>query len=148
MYKHILVPYDGSALSDRAIAESIALAKHSGGKITLVNVVGPYHVPVPGDHTSDAIKEIERRFLVELEKRAGEMLDQARKRVTDAGATCETVVCSGLHPHEEIIATAKRCACDLILMASHGRRGIQGLLLGSETIKVLTHCSIPVLVVR
>ena len=148
MYKHVLVPCDGSPLSDRAISESIALAKHAGAKITLVNVVAPYHVPVPGDHTSDAIKEIERQYLVELEKRAGDMLGKARDRVMSAGVTCETVVCSGLHPHEEIIATAKDLACDLILMASHGRRGIQGLLLGSETVKVLTHCSIPVLVVR
>lgn len=148
MYKHILVPYDGTVLSDRAVAESIALAKHGGAKITLVNVVGPYHVPVAGDHTSDAIKEIERRFLVELEDRAVGMLDGVRKRIEDAGVPCDAVVCPGLHPHEEIIQTAKRCTCDLILMASHGRRGIQGLLLGSETVKVLTHCAIPVLVVR
>ena len=148
MYKHVLVPSDGSPLSDRAISEGIALAKHAGAKITLINVVAPYHVPVAGDHTSDAIKEIERRFLIELEQRAGDMLAKARERVVNAGVACDMVVCAGLHPHEEIIATAKRCACDLILMASHGRRGIQGLLLGSETVKVLTHCSIPVLVVR
>jgi nucleotide-binding universal stress UspA family protein len=111
-------------------------------------VVHPYHVPVAGDHTSPAIKEIERQFLEELEKRAGEMLDGARQRAVSAGVQCDAVVRAGLYPYEEIIRMATERKGDLILMASHGRRGFQGLLLGSETVKVLTHCTIPVLVVR
>lgn len=148
MYQHIMLPFDGSPLSDRALAEGVALAKSNGAKITLMHVVHPYHVPVAGDHTSPAIQEIERQFLVELEKRAAEMLESARHRTAAAGVACDSVVQSGLHPYEEIIAAANKRGCDLILMASHGRRGIQGLLLGSETVKVLTHCTIPVLVVR
>jgi nucleotide-binding universal stress UspA family protein len=148
MYKHIMLPYDGSPISERALGEAIALAKHSGGKITLINVVAPYHVPVPGDHTSSAVKELERQFLAELEKRAGEMLEAGQKRATQSGVSCESVVQPGLFPYEEIIEAAKNRKCDLIVMASHGRKGIQGLLIGSETTKVLTHCSIPVLVVR
>jgi nucleotide-binding universal stress UspA family protein len=148
MYKHILLPYDGSPLSDRALAESVALAKHSGAKITLFNVVAPYHVPVSGDHTSSAIKEIERQHQVELDRHAIEMLDKAREHATRAGVTCESIAHPGAYPHEEIIEAARTRNCDLILMASHGRKGLQGLLLGSETVKVLTHCTIPVLVVR
>ena len=148
MYKHILVPYDGSPMSDRAIAESIALAKLAGAKITLVNVVAPYHIPLAGDHSSDPVRAIEHQYLVELEKRAGAMLESVRKRTVDAGVACESVVRSGVHPYEEIIDTAQSSGCDLIVMASHGRRGIRGLLLGSETTKVLTHCSISVLIVR
>ncbi len=148
MYKHILLPYDGSELSDRALGEGIAFAKNAGSKITLMHVITPYHLPVPGDHTSTAIKEIERQFLVELEKRSSEMLDKARQRTVAAGVRCDMLVHPGVQPYEEIIETAKNLSCDLILMASHGRRGFQGLLLGSVTVKVLTHCTIPVLVVR
>lgn len=148
MYKHILVPYDGSPLSDRAVAEAIALARHGGAKLSLLNVIVPYHIPLSGDHSSEPVKEIERRFQAEFEKRAAEMLAHNRQRAQSAGIECQAFVRSGVHPHEEIIQAAKDNDCDLILMASHGRRGIQALLLGSETVKVLTHCSIPVLVVR
>jgi nucleotide-binding universal stress UspA family protein len=148
MYKHILLPYDGSPLSERALSEGIRIAKHAQAKITLLNVVAPYHLPLAGDHTSHAVKEIERQFLAEFEKRASAMLDKARSLAAAAGVDCDSVVHPGLHPYEEIIAQASKRRCDLILMASHGRRGLQGLLLGSETVKVLTHCAIPVLVVR
>jgi nucleotide-binding universal stress UspA family protein len=148
MYKHVMLPYDGSELSDRALTEGIAFAKHSGAKITLMFVVTPYHLPIGGDHGSDMVKEIEHRHAVETEKHANEMLERGRQRASEAGVQCETIVRPGFHPHQEIIKTVGERKCDLILMASHGRRGLQGLLLGSETVKVLTHCSIPVLVVR
>ena len=148
MYKHVMLPYDGSELSDRALNEGIAFAKNTGAKITLMYVVTPYHLPVGGDHGSDMVKEIEHRHAVEIEKQANEMLERGRQRAEAAGVQCETIVRPGFHPHQEIIETGKNRKCDLILMASHGRRGLQGLLLGSETVKVLTHCSIPVLVVR
>jgi len=148
MYKNILLPYDGSELSDRALAEGISFAKSAGSKITLMYVVTPYRVPISGDHNSAAIKEIERRHVAEVEKLASEMLEKARQRVESAGLQCDMVMRPGYHPHEEIIETANNLKCDLVLMASHGRRGLQGLLLGSETVKVLTHCTIPVLVVR
>jgi nucleotide-binding universal stress UspA family protein len=148
MYKNILLPYDGSPLSDRALSEGLAFAKSSGAKLTLFHVVHPYHLPVAGDHSSATIKEIERQYMVELEKRGTEMLDAARQKASAAGIQCESVIQIGPHPYEEIIAAATQRGCDLILMASHGRRGIEGLLLGSETVKVLTHCTVPVLVVR
>jgi nucleotide-binding universal stress UspA family protein len=148
MYKHILLPYDGSELSDRALAEGISFAKSAGSKVTLMHVVTPYRVPISGDHSSSTLKTIEHQHAVEVEKLASEMLEKARRRVDSAGVQCDMVMRPGYHPHEEIIETAKNLNCDLVLMASHGRRGLQGLLLGSETVKVLTHCTIPVLVVR
>ncbi|HTP97293.1 MAG TPA: universal stress protein [Burkholderiales bacterium] len=148
MYTHILMPYDGSPLSDRALSEGIAFAKDADSKITLLHVMGPYHVPGSRAYVSPELKEIERQHLEELKKNVSEMLAKAQQRATAAGVKCDCVVRDGLSPYQEIIAAAKDLGCDLIMMASHGRRGFDGLVLGSETIKVLTHCTIPVLVVR
>ena len=148
MYKHVLMPYDGSPLSERALTEGIAFAKNVGSKITLLHVVAPYHIPVSRGYVSPALKELEAQHLEELRKSAGEMLAKAQQQAIAAGVKCDSALRDGLSPHVEIIAAAKELGCDLIMMASHGRSGLESLLLGSETIKVLTHCSIPVLVVR
>ena len=148
MYKRILVPYDGTQLSDRAVAEAIAFAKNVGSKLILLYVVPPAHVSVGGDHTSPAMREIESQHAEESRKVATAMLERVRQRVADAGVECDVEVRLDASPYEMIIATREDLGCDLIMMASHGRRGLQGLLLGSETVKVLTHCTAPVLVVR
>lgn len=148
MYKQIMLPHDGSQLSDKALTEGIAFAKASGARVTLIRVLAPYHVPGMGTYPTPVLKEIERQHQEELEKGARNMLESAQRRVQSNGVQCDTVLCTGHSPYREIIDQATSRECDLILMASHGRRGVEGLLLGSETVKVLTHSRIPVLVVR
>jgi nucleotide-binding universal stress UspA family protein len=145
MYKHILLPTDGSPLSERAVADGIRLAKALGAKVTAFHVTPLVH-PESENPTAFAaqVREHERR----AEESTRTALGQAEQAARAAG-----VAWSGLHkegdsPWEEIIAAAGAQGCDLIFMASHGRRGVSALVLGSETHKVLTHSKIPVLVVR
>ena len=95
-----------------------------------------------------ALEDLQRRYDKESKARAEKMLSRVGERAGAAGVKFEAVAVSGDVPYEQIIETAKKRKCDLIMMASHGRRGLSGLLLGSETSKVLTHSKIPVLVVR
>jgi len=148
MYKHILMPYDGSPLSDKALAEGIALAKGTDAKITLLYVLTPHHLHVGGGRKVPGLKQLEQQYHDELRNRSEAMLETAKKRATSAAVTCNSLIEEGTDPHEVIIARATRLKCDLILMASHGRKGLEGVLVGSETMKVLTHSKVPVLVVR
>jgi nucleotide-binding universal stress UspA family protein len=145
MFKHILIPTDGSALSRKAIANGVKLAKSLGAKVTglfaappATPVVYKDFVPVgymtPQKH-ADMIEKTAAKYLA--------VIEQAAKK---AGLVCETVHVTNDFPANAILAVAKRKKCDLIFMASHGRRGLAGVLLGSETQKVLTHSKIPVLV--
>ena len=145
MFKHILLPTDGSGLSAAAIKQGVRLAKAIGAKVTGLSVMPFQHtllyemeIPTKGQ-AQDAKRCQERssRYLAVIEKEAQE-----------AGVACDTVYERDDFPYEVIIRVAQRKGCDLIVMASHGRRGVQALLLGSETQKVLTHSKIPVLVVR
>ncbi len=144
MYKHILIPTDGSELSEKAITNGVALAKVLGAEITALTVMEPWSTG--GRPVS---LERPRQF---YEERANECahkyLQFAVRIATRAGAPINTEQVFNDHPYEAIIEAAKAGGCDLILMASHGRRGIKALVLGSETTKVLTHCTIPVLVHR
>lgn len=145
MYKHILIPTDGSPLSEVAIQQGIALAKSIEAKVTGVTVFPPFHaiavVPMMVTDTPD-----EYRKVVET------LGDQYLRVIADAakanGVRCVTIQVEHDHPYQAIIETADKEGCDLIFMASHGRKGVAGLLLGSETTKVLTHSRIPVLVCR
>jgi len=149
MYKHILLPHDGSPLSEKALTEGIRVAKACGAKLTLIHVVAPYHAPGLAMHSSPALREIERQHQEELEKAARVMLESAQRQTRGQGVSaCEFVVSSAVSAAEAIIEQADARGCDLILMASHGRRGVESLLVGSETVKVLTHTKTPVLVVR
>jgi nucleotide-binding universal stress UspA family protein len=148
MYKHILLPHDGSPLSDKALTEGIRVAKASNAKVTLLHVVAPYHAPGLAMHSSPALRAIEHQHQEELEKAARGMLESAQHSVRGQGVSCEFAVISAVSPAESIIDQANARACDLIVMSSHGRRGVEGLLVGSETVKVLTHTKTPVLVVR
>lgn len=148
MYKHIMLPYDGSELSEKALNEGIGLAKSQNAKITLMYVVSPHHLMVGGGRVIPGLKRLEQEYADNIRTEAREMLDAARQRVSAAGLACDILVEDGADAHRSIIEGAKRLKCDLIVMASHGRRGLEGLVVGSQTIKVLTHSTIPVLVVR
>ena len=145
MYKHVLIPTDGSALSETAIRHGMALAKAVGAKVTVLTVSLPFRSfavdPVMVTGTPQHYEE-------ECEALATKALGVATAEAAVAGVSCETLHLTQSQPYQAIIETAQKRGCDLICMASHGRRGVSGLVLGSETNKVLTHSKTPVLVCR
>jgi nucleotide-binding universal stress UspA family protein len=145
MFKHILIPTDGSDLSRKAILYGVQLAKECGAKLTGLTVAEPYQ-PVGMDAVLIPIDEgdYEEQSRVLSEK----AIEQVKMAAQAAGVPCETIREINDQPYRAIIDAAQALGCDLIVMASHGRRGISALLLGSETAKVLTHSTIPVLVYR
>jgi nucleotide-binding universal stress UspA family protein len=148
MFKHILLPTDGSKLSDRAVNRGIEFAEAIGARVTAVHVVPEFRMMADESFVLPTSAELKRRYDKEAKARAQKMLDKIGERAKAAGVKYEGVCMTGDVPYEHIIETAKKKKCDIIMMASHGRRGISGLLLGSEAAKVLTHSKIPVLVVR
>jgi nucleotide-binding universal stress UspA family protein len=149
MYKHILVPTDGSALSDKAAEAAIKLAHLLGARITAFHAMEPY--PLQGAYAAEAsgVAELQPEIFAERsEEYAKRVLDAFRKTATDANVECTTDYVTARSPSQAIVEKARAAKCDLIVMASHGRRGLEGFLLGSETQKVLTHTTIPVLVYR
>ncbi len=148
MYKHILLPTDGSKLSNRAVDHGIALAKAVKAQVTSVHVVPEFRTIADESFVIPMGAELQRRYDKEIAARAEKMVESVAKKAAAAGVKHDAAVVKGQLPYELIIATARKHKCDLIVMASHGRRGVSGLLLGSETAKVLTHSRIPVLVVR
>ena len=145
MYKCILLPTDGTEFCERAIRHGIALAKLVQAKVVGVTVTQPLHSAVP---RSLIPKNLAGVIHGETVKAADEKLAVVERLAREAGVQVETLRQSNDHPWEAIVQTAKDKQCDLIVMASHGRRGVSAVVLGSETQKVLTHSSIPVLVVR
>ena len=151
MYKNILLPVDGSEHSERAIQESVALVKSTGEKVkmTAIHVISHFHLHYQPWATPKSVhNKIEKEHEEEARQFAQEMVAKLVKRVKSQGIDCEGLVVVGDHVYEEIISNAEKRKCDLIVMASHGHKGLNSLLLGSETAKVLTHSKIPVLVVR
>ncbi len=149
MYKHILVPTDGSALSDRAVAAAIKLAKLAGARLTAFHAVEPY--PLQGAYAAEAsgVAELQPEIFAERSQEyAKRVLDAVARAAAAANVQCATQSATCRSASQGIIEKAREENCDLIVMASHGRRGLEGFLLGSETQKVLTHSSIPVLVYR
>jgi nucleotide-binding universal stress UspA family protein len=145
MYKHILIPTDGSGLSQKAVDQGIGLAKALNGKVTAVTVSEPFHIfAVDASMVSDTPDEYKKRTAA----LASKYLQVAKDAATAAGVPCDVVHVEHEHPYEAIIDTARKRGCDAIVMASHGRRGVSAIVLGSETVKVLTHSSTPVVVVR
>ena len=147
MFKHILLPTDGSPVSDKAVRRGIEFAKKIRARVTALHVVPEFKFMADEGITplSPALK---KRFQDEGMARAKAMLEAVAKQARLRGVRCATLCVSSDQPHQEIVATARRKKCDLVMMASHGRRGLSSLLLGSETAKVLTHSKVPVLVVR
>ena len=147
MFKHILVPTDGSTLSLRAAKNAVRLAKVHGARITAFYAAPEYHANIAGDYLPPNFVPLDV-YERQIKKAAEKYLDQIKKLATVGGVACSGLYASSDSPHQAIIAAAKERKCDLIFMASHGRSGIVGLLIGSETNKVLTHCKLPVLVYR
>ena len=149
MYKRILVPTDGSAMSRRAVARAVRLAKEQRARVIGL-WVGPawepnlyaYDRDVPAGFISP------RQHAAHVRKLADRYLAHVKKSTAAAGVSCTCRYAEGAFPYLEIIKAARRNHCDLIVMASHGRRGISRLLLGSVASKVLAHANIPVLICR
>ena len=145
MFKHILVPTDGSPLSERAALGAVQMAKTMSARVTAITVSVPFHVfsadPVMVTDTEDVYREA-------CEKRAAGYLAAVGKAAKAAGVAFDGMHVSAEHPYAAIIEAASQKACDVICMASHGRKGLAALVLGSETVKVLTHSTIPVVVWR
>ena len=145
MFKHILIPTDGSDLSLKAVLYGVKLAKSCGAKVTGLTVAVPYRVVA----VDAVLIPLDEEDYEERSRSASERaLEQVKIAADAAGVTCETVREVHDQPYRAIIDAAQALNCDLIVMASHGRRGISALLLGSETAKVLTHSTVPVLVYR
>ena len=148
MYRHILIPTDGSALAEKAMTHGLALAKSVGAKVTAVIVEAPFSVyAVPESrlhHMSEAFAEHAKQ----IQRHAAKVLNHVAESAQAAGVSCDIAQMEHDHPYKAIIATAVDKGCDLIVMASHGRGGLSAILLGSTTNKVLTHTNIPVLVCR
>ena len=144
MYQHILVPTDGTEITHKAVQAAIGLAQLCGATLSTLAAKEPFPYsaisemqPVPPQEFFDAQERI-------AAARVKTVVDQA----SAAGIVCTGATVEALHPWEAILDHAKTHQCDLIVMASHGRRGLSAILLGSETQRVLTHSSLPVLVIR
>jgi nucleotide-binding universal stress UspA family protein len=146
MFSNILIPTDGSEHSRQAVRAGVELAKIHGARITGVHAIPDYHLLIAYEGAFDPVTE--ERIEEEARERAERYLDFIRKTAQDAGIECDTVCETSDHPYDAILKTAEARGCDLILMTSHGRKGLAAVLLGSETRKVLTHAKVPVLVVR
>jgi nucleotide-binding universal stress UspA family protein len=145
MFKHILLPTDGSAASEDAVRKCMQFAKEIGAKVTGFHVMPEFHVFT---YQAEMLEDTSDEFRKESEAHAQKYLGVVEKFAGEAGVPCKVATAIGDHPHQAIIDAAARHGCDLIVMASHGRKGIKGLLMGSETQKVLTHSQMPVLVYR
>ena len=145
MYANILIPTDGSELAGKAVEHGIALAKRIGAKVTVLTVTPPFHTFTTN---TQMIEDTPARYKARMHEHAEKTLGGVANKAQAAGVPCETVEIEDEHPYRAIIDIAELKGCDLIVMASHGRHGISALVLGSETVKVLTHCKILVLVHR
>jgi nucleotide-binding universal stress UspA family protein len=147
MFKHILIPTDGSNLAAKAIDAGVRLAAEMGAKVTGFHAEQPrpLHLHVKG-------YAVEKDLIAELDRRSHQFAERCVAQIEDAakadGVAFEAVVVKSMRPYEAIIQAALERNCDAIFMASHGHRGLDGLLLGSVTQQVLTHSKIPVLVFR
>jgi nucleotide-binding universal stress UspA family protein len=150
MYRHILLPTDGSKLSDRAVREAVRLAKTLRAKITALHVMPTEQMFLDQSYVTPVTisQSLKNQFKKQAALGSKEILEKVGAHAAAGGVECETVSAAGDSPYQAILKQATKSGCDLIMMASHGRRGMSGVLLGSETAKVLAHSKIPVLVVR
>lgn len=145
MYKHLLIATDGSELAAKAVEQGLALAKKLGAKATAITVTEPWVAMVTGEMViAFPAEEYEAGCAANAERILSRVAEVADK----TGVACETLHVRDQFPAEGILATAKARGCDLIVMASHGRRGVARVLLGSQANKVVTHSSVPVLICR
>jgi nucleotide-binding universal stress UspA family protein len=149
MYKHILVPTDGSKLSAKAVKTALHLAQTMGARVTALHVIPPYMPPVYSEPMVYMPVTMDpKKYKTATEKHAREVLGEIERTAATLGVVCATGFVTNARPWDAILKAVRSKKCDLVVMASHGRSGLTGLLLGSETTKVLTHSKIPVLVCR
>ena len=145
MYRHLLIATDGSELAEKAVAQGLALAKELGAKVIALTVTEPFASMVAGDAVYPTLI-VEYDKAIELS--AKKILAPVRNAAGKIGVPCETIHAKEQYPAEGIVETAKARGCDLIVMASHGRRGVAKLLMGSQAAKVMAYSPIPVLICR
>jgi nucleotide-binding universal stress UspA family protein len=145
VFKHILLPTDGSAASTAAAHACLRFAAQIGARVTALHVVPPLHLFTYEPEVTEHAHETYHR---NRDARARECLGPIEQAASEAKVACEAIMVEADDPYAAILSTAQQRGCDLVAMASHGRRGIRGVLLGSQTQKVLTHSTIPVLVFR
>ncbi|MCC8967773.1 universal stress protein [Bradyrhizobium sp. Pear76] len=140
MYRHILIPTDGSELAEHGVRQGLALAKSLGAKVSVIFVIEPF------SEIGGRYRELLTKFAEIRKEEATSALDRAAQAAKEAGVSCEATQVESGQPHQAIIAAAADKGCDLIAMSSHGRSGLSMLLVGSVTNKVLTQAKTPVLV--
>lgn len=145
MYRNILIATDGSSLAGRAVDQGVKLAQTLEAKVTVLTVSETFHV---FSLDAEQLEETSASYKGHMKKEAERILGEAAEVARAAGVPVTTLNLEDDSPYQAIIRTAENQGCDLIVMASHGRGGVSALLLGSETMKVLSHSKIPVLVVR
>jgi nucleotide-binding universal stress UspA family protein len=145
MFDHILIPTDGSDTSKKIIQDCVALAKTTGARITALHVIPEFHIFT---YQTGMLEDTREQFSRDSIAQAKKYLEEIESAAKEAHVKCNTIYLVNDSPFEAIIKSAENEKCDLIAMASHGRKGLKGFLLGSETQKVLTHSQIPVLVFR
>jgi nucleotide-binding universal stress UspA family protein len=145
MYKHLLIAFDGSDLSERALRQGIDLAKTVGAKVTVLYATMPWSSVAVGEI---AVMFPPEEYETNAAAAAKQQLNKAVEAAAAAGVPCETLHKSDAQAYRAIVDTAADRGCDLIVMGSHGRRGVAGLILGSVALKTLTHAHVPVLVYR
>jgi nucleotide-binding universal stress UspA family protein len=146
MYRHILIPTDGSELAGHGVTNGLSLAKSVGAKVTVIIVEEPFDwLSVSETKGQRAFDEL-AQHTEQIKKHAASVLNRVTNAAKQAGVPCDTIQVEDARPYQAIIATAEDRGCDLIVMASHGRGGLSAVVLGSVTNKVLTHTKTPVLV--
>ena len=145
MYRHIVISTDGSELSGHALDQALALASKLGAKVTVMTVIESYGLLA---YAPEQLIDTRAEYEQQAREYAAQVLTDAADKAKALGVACETLLVENENPYEAIIAAARDRGADLIAMGSHGRRGISGLVLGSVTVKVLTHSTVPVLVYR
>jgi nucleotide-binding universal stress UspA family protein len=145
MFKHIMIATDGSELAAKAVSTGLALAKAHGAKVTIITVTEPRTILIPDKSVTWLSPD---EYDTSLATAANVVLSGARGEGERHGLSCATVHVPNEFPAEAILKEAQARNCDLIVMASHGRRGMARWLLGGETLRVVTHSSIPILVCR
>lgn len=145
MFKHLLIATDGSDLSDKAMQQGLALAQTLGAKVTVTTTTEPWESVIVGEVA--VVLPVEK-YEETADANAGSILTKAKDIAAKTGVEIQTHHVKDRHPAEGILDAAKEMGCDLIVMASHGRRGFSRLVLGSETNEVITHSELPVLVIR
>lgn len=145
MYKNILIATDGSALSEKAIHHGLAVAKAMNAEVTIATATEPWEAVIVGEV---AMVLPPQKYEETAAANAANILKAAKEIADKDGVACHTLHINGRHPAEGIVEAAELRGCDLIVMASHGRRGLSRLVLGSQANEVVTHSKVPVLIIR